>query len=103
MSETLPVLFAEVNNGTVFVATQFWRDEDTRLLNFAPGAWEWEQAAAVIGPVEPKQFEDLEGPQCMVLWMGQHLHIRAKHEDVLRAWLRYKTRFGGQYIRLQAN
>lgn len=95
--------FEEANNGTVFLSVQFWRDEDTSLLNYAAGAWEWEQVAAVVAPVEPKQFEELEGPQCMVLWMGQHLHIRAKYEEVLRTWLRYKSRFGGQYIRLLAN
>lgn len=94
--------FDEANNGTVFLAMQFWRD-DTGLLNYAAGAWEWEQTAAVVAPVEPAQFEDLQGPQCMVLWMGQHLHIRADYQQVLRAWLRYKSRFGGQYIRLLAN
>lgn len=102
MSEPAP-FFSETNNGTIFLSVQVWQDDDTGLLNFCTGAWEWEQVAAVIGRVTPDPFEKLEGPQCSLLWMGQHLHVRAEHSEVLRAWQRYKSRFGGQYIRLLAN
>ncbi len=103
MSTTDAPVFKELNNGTIFMAQQIWRNEGTDLLESAAGAWEWEQVAAVITAVEPSQFPDVQGPMCSVLWMGQHLHIRAPFQDVLKAWCRYKARYGGQYIRLLAN
>jgi hypothetical protein len=102
MNEPTP-FFDEANNGTVFLAVQIWRNEDTKLIEQCSGAWEWEQVAAVIGPVSPAQWEDVDGETCSLLFMGKHLHVRADQATVLRAWLRYKSRFGGQYIRLIAN
>lgn len=102
MSDVTP-FFDETCNGTIFMAVQIWRDEDTKLIEHCMGAWEWDQATAVTGPVQPPQYPELEGPVCSVFWAGRHLHIRADHKAVLRAWVRYKGRFGGQYIRLIAN
>ncbi|MDF7810706.1 hypothetical protein [Hymenobacter sp. YC55] len=96
-------LFKELNDGTIFMAQQIWLNEDTGLLESASGAWEWEQAAAVLTAVEPTQFPMVEGPTCSILWAGNHLHIRAEFRQVLEAYLRYKKRYGGQYIRLLAN
>ncbi|RSK29849.1 hypothetical protein [Hymenobacter metallilatus] len=101
MSNATPE-FKEFNNGTEFMAQQIWID-DKGLVAGGIGVWEWAQASAVLGPTEPRIFPDAQYPVCSVLWGGQHLHIRADFKQVLTAYLRYKQRYGGQYIRLLAN
>ncbi|GAA4393581.1 hypothetical protein [Hymenobacter koreensis] len=98
-----PAQFKELNNGTIFMAQQVWRNEDSGLIESCAGAWEWEQASGVVTAVEPPQFPEVTGPVCSVLWGGRHMHIRADFQTVLTAWRRYKQRYGGQYIRLIAN
>lgn len=101
MSNTTPE-FKELNGGTIFMAQQVWLT-DAGIVESSVGAWEWEQASAVVGAVEPRHFPDDAYPVCSVLWCGDHLHIRAEFRTVLAAFLRYKKRYGGQYIRLLAN
>jgi len=95
--------FCEYNLGTEFMAQQIWRNVDTGLVESAAGLWEWAQATGVLSAVEPSQFPEVEGPHCIIIWGGNHLHIRADFRVVTKAYLRYKQRYGGQYIRLFAN
>ncbi|SNC62271.1 hypothetical protein SAMN06265337_0637 [Hymenobacter gelipurpurascens] len=95
--------FSEANGGTVFMAQQIWLNEDTNQVESCIGAWEWEQASGVTSAVEPAQYPEEQYPVCSVFWCGRSLHIRADFNQVLKAYLRYKKRFGGQYIRLLAN
>jgi hypothetical protein len=101
MSEQAPA-FVELNNGTIFTAQSVWHG-DTNLIESCVGAWEWEQVSGVLSAVEPPQFPDWVYPTTVLMWGGQQLHIRAEYQTVLKAYLRYKARYGGQYIRLFAN
>ncbi|WP_426491072.1 hypothetical protein [Hymenobacter sp. 102] len=101
MSNDTPA-FRELNNGTEFMAQQIWID-DKGLVASCIGVWGWAQASAVLSAVEPPLFPAEQYPMCSVLWQGDHLNIRAEFRDVKAAYLRYKQRYGGQYLRLLAN
>ncbi|QNH60747.1 hypothetical protein [Hymenobacter sediminicola] len=97
-----PPAFVEFNNGTLFSAQSVWHGVADQIESCA-GVWEWEQVSGVLTSVEPPQFPEWVYPMTVVMWGGGQLHIRAEYRTVLKAYLRYKQRYGGQYIRLSSN
>lgn len=84
--------FQVLDQGTLFVADQVWHTADGDLES-CQGAWEFAHVAGVLAPT-PSQFPTVDGPTCALVWMGEHLHIRAEFPRVLAAWRRYRQQHG---------
>lgn len=83
-----PFPFQVLDQGTLFTADQIW-DTDEGEIETCRGAWEFAHVTAVLAPV-PSQFPTVDGPTCALVWMGEHLHVRAEFTQVLAAWRRYR-------------
>jgi hypothetical protein len=81
-----------LDDGTLFAAEQVWHTPDGEVES-CRGAWEFAHVAGVLAPV-PSQFPTVDGPTCALLWMVEHLHVRADFAEVLAAWRRYRRRHG---------
>ncbi|MBF9144207.1 hypothetical protein [Hymenobacter properus] len=85
--------FHVLDHGALFAAEQVWHT-DAGAVETCRGTWDFAHVAGVLAPVAG-QFPTVEGPTCALVWMGEHLHIRAEYARVLAAWRRYRRLHGG--------